>query len=342
MGFLPGLSGNFLGIQPSGGSDAPLDILAPQKGHFSLRQYCVGSVAAHTYDAADNGHSCGEGEVISFNPDPNATDTYTWPPCTASFTKDTLAGSLLVCVGVLNGDYFGDFVTKVPVVFMDAGLDGWGSAYSFATSSIFNKALGCLSTVAGGITQVPQADGVLLYKANAPVVSAGTLFYGGVNSADWCNGFAYQMILAEFKSDGATLDSFSLNTTVHNPGDPLSLTGRLPSDNPSFVIAITYNNPGNGAAAGSGFTLASATTLGGIQWQWQEFAPQDQPSGYPGASANFPRSCPGLSGRFELGFTGGVVAGITPVGAFIWNVHPAAPSPPSGNIFQPNVCISSS
>lgn len=338
--FWPGSPGSFLVPQPQG-SGGPLDVSTDYTAHFSLRQYCVGSVAAHTYDAANNGHSCGEGDVISFNPDPNATDTYTWPPCTASFTKDTLAGSLLVCVGILTGDNFGDFVTKVPLLFMDAGLDGWSSAYSFATSSIFNKALSCLSTIAGGIAQVPQADGLLLYKANAPVVAAGTLFYGGVNTGDWVNNFAYQMILAEFASDGATLDSFSFNTTVHNPGDPLSLTARLPSDNPAFVIAMTYGAPGNGAAAGPGFTLASATTLGGIQWQWQEFAPQDQPSGSPGTSvANFPHSCPGLSGVFQLGFTGGVVAGVAPVGAFIWSVHPATPPPPpSGDIFQPNVCI---
>ena len=87
--------------------------------------------------------------------------------------------------------------------------------------------------IAGGITQVPQADCVLTYHRNAPVVAAGTLFYGGVNAADWCNSFSYQMILAEFEVDGATLDSFSYNTaTVDNSGDPLSVTGRLPSDNP--------------------------------------------------------------------------------------------------------------
>ena len=336
--FWPGSPGSFLGssAQPIGGSDASLDLSADYAKHFSLRQYCVGTVAAHTYDAAANGHSCGEGDVISFNPDPNATDTFTWPPCTASFTKDTLAGSLLVCVGILTGDNFGDFVTKVPILVMDAGLDSWGSG----GISIFNRSLPCQSTIAGGIAQVPQADGLLCYRTNAPVVAGGTLFYGGVNTGDWVNNFAYQLILAEFASDGATLDSFSFNNTVNNPGDPLSVTGRLPSDNPSFVIAMTYGAPGNGAEAGLGFTLASAITLGGVQWQWQEFAPQDQPSGSPGASANFPRSCPGLGGVFQLGFTGVVAAGITPVGAFIWNVHPAAAAPPpSGNIFQPNVCI---
>ena len=165
----------------------------------------------------------------------------------------------------------------------------------------------------------------LAYKANAPVVAAGTPFYGGVNSADWCNNFAYQIILAEFASDGATLNSFSFNNIVHNPSDLLSLTGRLPSDNPSFVIAITWNNPGNGAAAGPGFTLASGSL--GTQWQWQEFAAQ--PTGY--TSPQFPGSCPGRSGIFQLGFTGGVVAGATPVGAFIWNLHPAL-APPTPTI----------
>jgi hypothetical protein len=333
MGFLPGLPGIFLGSQPSGGSDASLDLPAPAAGtHFSLRQYCVGSVATGSFTPAPGIHGVGEGYS-----DPG-TDTYGWAPCTASFTEDTLPGSLLVCVGILNGDFFGD-ASKSPILVMDAGLDSWTSAASFATSSIFNKGLPCQSTFAGGVTQVPQADGLLLYKANAPVVAAGTLFYGGVNSADWCNNFAYQMILAEFESDGATLDSFSFNNAVRNPGDQLSLTGRLPSDNPSFVIAMTYGAPGNGAEAGSGFTLASATSLGGGQWQWQEFAAQ--PTGY--ASPQWPGSCPGLSGSFELGFDGDVVAGVTAVGAFVWNLlftgGGPPPPPPVGDDTQPNVCI---
>ena len=142
------------------------------------------------------------------------------------------------------------------------------------------------------------------------------------------------MILAEFEVDGATLDSFSFNNAVNNPGDPLSVTGRLPSDNPSFVIAVTWNNPGNGAAAGPGFTLASATSLGS-QWQWQEFAPQA--GGYP--SPQFPDSCPGLSGSFELGFNGSVVAGITPVAAFIWNVLPTAGGGGGGGGGEIWICI---
>jgi hypothetical protein len=323
--------------QPSIGSDASFDL--PPPPYLSLRQYCVGSVATGSFTPAPGFHAVGEGDT-----DPGA-DTYGWAPCTASFAEDTLPGSLLVCIGILNADYFGDFVTQSPVLVMDAGLDSWTSAASFATSSIFNKALPCQSTFAGGIAQVPQADGLLLYKANAPLVAAGTLFYGGVNTADWCNNFAYEMVLMEFASEGATQDSFSFNNTVLNAGDPLSLTGRLPSDNPSFVIAMTYGAPGNGAEPGPGFTLAPATSLGGGQWQWQEFPPQTA-GGYPGAGSNWPGSCPGLSGSFELGFTGSVVAGVTAVGAFVWNLNPTTGDGGGGgggggplDMYLPNVWI---
>lgn len=333
MAFLPGLPGNFLGIQPSSGSDASIDLSADYAPHLSLRQYCVGSVATGSFTSSPGIHAVGEGN--SSGPD---TDTYGWAPCTASFTEDTLPGSLLVCVGVLNADFFGG-LTDNAVLAMDAGLDGWAPGYSFATASIFNKS-GLCAAIAGGITQVPQADCVLTYHRNAPVVAAGTLFYGGVNAADWCNSFSYQMILAEFEVDGATLDSFSYNTaTVDNSGDPLSVTGRLPSDNPSFAIAVTWNNPGNSASAGSGFALGPASSLGS-QWQWQEFAPQD--GGYSGS--NFPSGCPGLSGSFELGFAGVVAAGVTPVGVFIWNVLPTGGGGGGGGgadvgQFQPNVFV---
>ncbi len=174
----------------------------------------------------------------------------------------------MVCIGVLNADFFGDLADNA-VLLMDAGLDSWAPGATY----LLNKALPCTTAIAGGVDQVPQASILLTYEANAPVVAAGTLFYGGVNSADWCNNFAYQIILAEFEVDDATLDSFSFNNAVNNPGDLLSVTGRLPSENPSFVIAVTWNNPGNGASAGSGFTLGAASSLG-TQWQWQEFDAQ--------------------------------------------------------------------
>jgi hypothetical protein len=166
---------------------------------------------------------------------------------------------------------------------------------------------------------------------NAPVVQAGRLFYGGLSSSDYCNNFAYQLILAEFECVGATQSEFSYNNLLRDdlfpgsppvigPGDPLSVTGLLPRDNPSFAISVVWSNPGTGAAAGSGFTLGPAPTLGS-QWQWQEFAPQD--SGY--ASPQWPTFSdhPGLTGSFELGFNGVGVSDTTPVNTFIWNLLPA-------------------
>ena len=337
--FWPGSPGSFLGSssQPSQGSDASFDVSSDVGAHLSLRQYCVGDVATYTYDSSGGNHIAGED--VDTGPD---TNSFTWPPCTASFSEDTLPGSLLVCIGVLNADFygFGSDDPNASEILIDAGLDAWGSDAD--TRSVFSNALGC-PTQAGYTAQVPQATGILAFRANAPIVAAGRLFYGGVYSADFCNNFAYQMILAEFEVDGATLDSFSYNNTPVgqvSSGDPLSLTGRLPRYNPSFVIAVTWNNPGNGAAAGPGFTLASATSLGS-QWQWQEFAAQE-PDGYP--SPQFPRGCPGLSGSFELGFNGSAVSGITPVGAFIWNVHPALGGGGGGgkgelDMFLPNVWI---
>jgi hypothetical protein len=87
--------------------------------------------------------------------------------------------------------------------------------------------------------------------------------------------------------------------------------------------------------------LGAASSLGS-QWQWQEFAPQA--SGNPGAGSNWPGSCPGLSGSFELGFTGAAGAGFTPVGAFIWNLFPTTGGGGGGggaplDMYLPNVWI---
>lgn len=336
MGSLPFPGGpGSLGLWPSpfgnsGNSDASFSFDAPLNAapRLLLRQYSVGSVATGSFTSGPGNHAVSEG-LSSFP----GVDTWGWTPCTASFNADTLAGSLLVCIGFANADFFGGTINS-PILIMDIGEESWGPPGQ--DHSIFTAGIPCTTWSWNGLA--PVANGVLGYRVDSPIVAAGRQFYGGVNTADWCNNFAYQMILAEFASDNATIDVFSFNNTsvasIIPPGAPRSLTGRLPSDNPSFVISLLVNNPGNSAVAGSGFTLGPASSLGS-QWQWQVFAAQ--PTGY--ASPQLPGSCPGLSGSFELGFSG-VAPDFTQLRTFVWNLHAGTGGGGGGGgIFQPNVSI---
>lgn len=326
MGFVPGAApgtpGNFLGIQPSGpqGSDGTFDLpAAPHEGQYiSLRQCAIGSIGG------------GSGDPESASPR-GVLDGTSFSPCVASFYEDTLPGSLLVCLVIVTADFVPHSGGGLPLANLEpiAPVDAWPSSGTLAapfndtTESSF---LPCLAmTTAPELTGL--ASGAMVYSMNAPIVAAGRQFYGGLYSALWCNNFLGQMILAEFQCIGATQGAFSFNSPFRTLGSPLNIPGRLPRDNPSFVLSLTYNNPTNGATAGPGFTPGPDFLLG-MQWQYQEF--EAQPGGYAGPR-QWPPSCPGLSGSFELGFEGVATYGNTTPGAFIWNVLPTtAPPPPTG------------
>jgi hypothetical protein len=344
MGFVPGSApgtpGNMLGgpafstgLGNSGGSDATFDLPSEWNvgPHLSLRQVAMGGVGGGSFDPSPGNHSAGIGDPQN--------DSLGWLPCMASFTRDTLPGSLLVCLGIITADNFGGEL-KPEILAPTFGLDLWGPDAPGGPRSIFSAGLAC-TLIGGQLFQVPQAAGGLAYRMNAPIVPAGQAFYGGLFSADWCNNFAYQMVLVEFECDNATQTAFSFNNTLAPAGGSLNiLTGRLPSDNGSFVISVTWSNPDGGAQAGPGFNLGELAPLG-LRWQWQEFPAQ--PSGYAGPQ-QWPSVCPGLSGSFDLGFSGGAFSSVTPVGAFVWNLLPTTPTEGGGgggdvNEFLPNVWV---
>jgi hypothetical protein len=339
MGFVPGsppgTPGNMLGFNSSGfpsGSDGTFDLEkdagTPIGQYMTLRQCVIGSVGG------------GSGDPESATPR-GVLDGTSFTPCTAAFFEDTLAGSLLVCLCIVTANFVPHSGGGLLLADLEpiAPVDAWPSDGALATPFNDGSFLPCLA-----MTTAPDlaglASGSLAYRMNAPAVAGGRQFYGGVYSALWCNSFQGQMILLEFQCTGATQTAFSFNSPFQTLGAPLNIPGRLPRDNPSFVMSLTYNNPTNGATAGPGFTLGPAFFLG-MQWQYAEF--EAQPGGYAGPQ-QWPPSCPGLTGSFELGFEGVSSYGNTTPGAFVWNLLPTdTTTTPTGlgelDQFLPNVWI---
>jgi hypothetical protein len=344
MGFVPGSApgtpGNMLGgpafstgLGDSGGSDATFDLEddVPAPPGISLRQCVTSSVG---YGSAD---------PESAEPIRGVLDNsnVVFAPCVTLFNQDTLPGSLLVCVGVINATYIdhsggGLLADLEPIFPVDAWPPVGTLAEPFTDPSGFLPCMG----LSGGTDLGFFARAALTYRMNAPVVAAGRQFFGGLYSALWCNAFMCQMIMAEFQCVGVTQQRFSFHSPFLTAGAPLSITGRLPRDNPSFVISVTGSNPGNGAVPGPGFTLGPGSMLNS-QWQYGAFDAQS--SGY--ASPQWPAACPGLSGSFELGFEGASAYGSTSQGALVWNILSAdtepAPPPPAADLnqFLPNVWV---